>query len=173
MTLKEILTDVYNNIDEVDEDEQVEIIVKNAINEAYAELCAEDVRTSRAYVPVINGVATLPDGLISIIKMNPEKKSGDTIKGNSLITSNTGVIELFYTYQRDSLVNDDDEPDFHKSLVGALPIYAHYKYRMYRKKYNMAQLLLQEYNRIITQFRLLVKSRQENQSDVEAIQDVL
>ena len=35
MNFKQLLDLTYNMIDEVDEDEQIEIIVKGAINEAY------------------------------------------------------------------------------------------------------------------------------------------
>lgn len=169
MTYAEILTNVYNIIDEVDLDEQVEIIVKNAINEAYARLCAEDVRLTKAYVPIINGVATMPTNLISIIEITPVLASGDYVKGNSIITTQTGKYELLYSYVRDAMVDAEDEPDLHDVLVGALINFAHYKYFLHRKKTDMSQLTLNEYNSTVYTFRDLVKSRTRDITGVETI----
>ena len=51
MNFKEIIDLAYNMIDETDYDEQVEIIVKEAINEAYQDLAKIDMRLSIGYFP--------------------------------------------------------------------------------------------------------------------------
>ena len=173
MTYEEIINGVYNNIDEVDYDEQIEIIVKNAINEAYIRLCAEDVRLAKAYVPIVNGVATLPSNLISIVSTAPELGAKDYVVGNSIITNSTGIIEVLYSYVRDRLVENTDEPDLHDTLQNALVSFAHYKYLLHRKKMNEAQMLLNEYNISIYTYRDLVKNRDNEMTGSFTIQDVL
>ena len=172
MTYADILTSIYNIIDEVDLDDQVTIIVKNAVNESYARLCAEDVRLTKAYVPVINGVATMPTNLISIVKLTPALTNTDFVKGNSIVTNNTGTFELLYSYVREALDLDTDEPDLHDTLIGALVSFAHYKYFLHRKKADMAQLMLNEYNSCIYTFKDLIKSRDKDMTGVETIFDV-
>lgn len=172
MIYADILTSIYNNIDEIDLDEQVTIIVKNAVNEAYARLCAEDVRLTKAYVPIINGIATMPTNLISIVKLTPELTRLDYVRGNSIVTDNTGTYELLYSYVREALSLDTDEPDLHDVLVNGLVSFAHYKYFLHRKKADMAQLMLNEYNSCVYTFRDLVKSRDRDITGVETIFDV-
>ena len=60
MNFRELIDLTNNTIDETDQDDQIDVIVKNAINKAYLDLSNIDLRVTRAYVPVINGVATLP-----------------------------------------------------------------------------------------------------------------
>ena len=81
MNFSTIKEKVYNRIDETDYDEQIENIVEGAINQAYMELCKIDKRISRAYIPVINGVATLPENTLEIIKVIPELGKEDKIEG--------------------------------------------------------------------------------------------
>ena len=124
MNFKQILDLAYNIIDEVDEDEQIEVIVKNAVNEAYRELSKIDKRISTAYVPVIMGTATLPDGCLQIVQCTPELDNNDKLIGNSIITSKTGILELIYAIAPDDLENDEDEPELNVYLHEALSLYA-------------------------------------------------
>ena len=150
-TLKE---KTYNRIDETDYDEQIENIVEGAINQAYMELCKIDKRISRAYTPIINGVATLPDNILEIIKITPELDSEDIIEGRNIITSKEGVLEVLYNYSRDELVEDDDEPELHINLQYALINYAVYKYYLHRKKENLATVALNDYQFSIAQYEI-------------------
>lgn len=173
MNYKEIVDSVYNNIDEVDFDAQIEIIVKNAINESYIRLCAEDVRLAKAFIPIINGVATLPTNLISIVKSTPELGNLDYTVGGSIVTEKTGMLEILYSYVRERLIEDTDEPDLHDTLQNALATFAQYKYLLHRKKINEAQMLLNEYNISVYMFKELVKSRDNNTIGGCFIQNVL
>lgn len=173
MNYKDIIYGVYNNIDEVDFDEQIEIIVKNAINESYIRLCAEDIRLTKAFVPIINGVVTLPSNLISIVKTIPTLDATDYIVGGSIVTDKTGMLEILYSYVREALIEDTDEPDLHDSLQNALVTFAHYKYLLHRKKTNEAQMLLNEYNISVYTFRDLIKSRDNSMTGADVIQNVL
>lgn len=152
MTFSEIVNLAYNMIDEIDYDEQVEIIVKNAINEAYADLCKKDKRLNRAYIPIINGIATLPDDIISVEMCTPTLDSSDRIIGNSIVTNKEGILEILYSYSRDSLVEDDEEPDLHKDLHRALAMFACYRYFMYRKKIENAESFQNNYETLVFKY---------------------
>ena len=145
MNFKQILDLAYNIIDEVDEDEQIEVIVKNAVNEAYRELSKIDKRISTAYVPVIMGTATLPDECLQVIQCTPKLDGNDKLIGNSIITSKTGILEMVYAVAPDDLEQDEDEPELNVYLHEALSLYAVYKYMLHRKKETMAQQFLNRY----------------------------
>lgn len=170
MTFKEILDVVYNTIDETDYDDQIEVIVKSAINEAYQSLCKEDVRLNRAYLPIINGLCTLPTNIINIVKTTPELAGGDRVIGNSVITDKSGVIELLYSYVREVLINDEDEPDLHEILVNAIPHYASYKYFSHRKKGEVANIFYGNYMNAIYEFREYIKDKTQDMTGIETIQ---
>lgn len=152
MTFAEIRELAMNMIDETDVDTQVDIIVNNAINKAYADLCKKDIRLTRAYVPIINGIATLPTNFIKIESTKPSMSDNDKKVGNAIVTDKTGVIELLYAYVREALVNDLDEPDLHETLQRCLAYYACYKYFSYRKKPDIARLFLEDYNNDVFTF---------------------
>lgn len=152
MNFGELIKLTYNYIDETDEDEQIEIIVKGAINEAYSILSSKDARLNRAYIPIINGVATLPEDNIGIVNCTPELESSDLIIDNNIITSKTGTLELLYKYVRETLVDDNDEPDIHLLLQYAMVNYACYKYFLYRKKVEVAQSFNNQYEGYVFKF---------------------
>lgn len=152
MNFKDIQDIAYNMIDEVDLDEQVEIIVKSAINESYMSLCARDKRVQTAYVPIIMGVATLPEDIISVEKITPPLGQTDKRIGSNIITDKTGTFSVLYSYVREPLVTDNDEPDLHLTLQYALATYACYKYFEYRKKESVASTFLTNYSMAIMEF---------------------
>jgi hypothetical protein len=127
-------------MNQTDADPQIDIIVKTAINHAYMnELAKVDKRVTRAYVPIINGAATLPDDILSIESITPEIKPGDRRIGNVILTSLTGVFTLDYSYLREPLVNDTDELDLSKKYFYPLALYGAYAYYKHRKKSNEEQ----------------------------------
>lgn len=146
MNYKEIQDIAYNMIDEVDLDDQIAVIVQSAINKAYLDLCVKDKRITITYVPIIRGVATLPDDIISVERITPNLSTDDKRVGNNIITDKTGTFSLVYSYIREPLINDTDEPDLHLSLQYALATYACYKYFEYRKKTDVASTFLTNYN---------------------------
>lgn len=154
MTLKEIMDIVKNLIDETDVDPQIDVIVKSSINEAYRNLCSVDKRVTTAYIPVVNGVATLPENYISTVKLSPKLSDGDMYVGNTIVTDKTGTFTLVYTYTRNELTRDTDEPDLHPSLVSALWNWAAYKYWMHRKRSGIPDYFLQAYNSTLNGFLL-------------------
>ena len=154
MNFGEILDLAYNLIDETDYDEQVEIIVKNAINEAYADLCRKDKRLTIGYVPIVRGMATLPEDIISIELCTPPLSGADRRVGNAIITDKTGVFEIMYSYTREPLVEDEDVPDLHQDLHRALAIFACYRYFMHRKKIEVAHMFLNNYDTEVFKYEL-------------------
>lgn len=167
MTFKELIDLANNIIDETDYDEQIDIIVKHAINKAYLDLSNYDLRLSRAYVPIINGVATIPNNCTKIIKTVPSLGFGDKIIGSSIVTDKEGVIEILYAYTREALVNDDDEPDLNTVLQYALVTYACYKYFEHRKKIEVANSFLNNYNQEVSGFNSDMDNSPETVTEVE------
>lgn len=170
MTFLELKELSYNMIDETDLDEQVEIIVANAINKSYADLCRKDVRLTRVYIPIINGVATLPSNFIRLEKVIPELSSNDKRVGNVITTDKTGSFEILYAYQREMLVEDSDEPDLHEMLQRCLSYYACHKYFAYRKKVELSKMFLEDYNADI--FGFLDEVENNINASVEVIKDI-
>lgn len=152
MTFEEIRELAMNMIDETDVDEQVDIIVNNAINKAYADLCKKDIRLTRAYIPIINGIASLPNNLIKVEKTKPVLSDGDKKVGNAILTEKKGVIEVLYAYTREPLVELDDEPDLHINLHKTLAYYACYKYFSYRKKPEIARMFFEDFSNDLYSF---------------------
>jgi hypothetical protein len=166
MNFKEILDIARNIIDETDEDEQIDVILKSAINKAYIDLSSVYKRLNNSYIPIVNKIATLPDDLIGIEYISPSLDSTDKRIGKNILTSKTGTFELIYSYIREPLVNDTDEPDLDLALQYALAMYGCYKYSEYKKRDNMVQMFMQSYQNEVSNFL--------DRSDVqeEYIQDV-
>jgi hypothetical protein len=119
-------------------DDQIDVIVKNAINYAYTnEIGLKDKRFNTAYIPVVNGLAKLPSDLLSVEEIKPSLKPGDRLLGESAIkTSFKGVLEVLYTVIREPLLKDNEEPDVNKKYFWALVMYGCYAYFKHRKKPN-------------------------------------
>lgn len=146
MNYGEIFQLVKNIIDETDTDEQVDSIVKSSINEAYTELCRVDSRLSTSYIPVINGIATLPDDLISIVKAEPEFENGERVVGNAILSPLEGkTYTIIYNYTREPLVSDTDEVDLDTGLHYALALYATSIYFGHRKRIETSEMFNQRY----------------------------
>lgn len=152
MNFRELIDLTNNTIDETDFDEQIETIVKNAINKAYLDLSNIDLRVTRAYVPVINGVASIPNNCCKIVSTSPKLDSSDKIVGYSIITNKEGVIELLYAYTREPMIEDTDEPDLNTNLQYALTTFACYKYFEHRKKIDVANSFLNNYSQEVQGF---------------------
>ena len=154
MIYKDMINVVKNIIDETDEDSQVDVIIKQGINEAYRDLAKVDKRVKIAYVNIINGIAQIPIDCESVIKITPELISTDKKMGNTIITTQTGTFTIIYSYYRDDLVNDNDEPDLVLELQDALITYACYTYYKYRKKPNEVSIYLSDYNNAKSEFSI-------------------
>lgn len=152
MNFRELITLANNTVDETDYDEQIEAIIKNAINKAYIDLSNVDLRVTKGYLPVINGIATIPTNCFKIVQTTPKLSNTDKVIGNSIITDKTGVIEMLYSYTREPMIEDTDEPDLNTTLQYAIVSYACYKYFEHRKKIDVANSFLNNYMQEVQSF---------------------
>ena len=154
-TFGDIVTLTKNIINQTDPDEQIDIIVKTAINHAYMnELAKEDKRITKAFIPIINGVATLPDDIMSIERLEPALNPDDMKLGNAIITSLTGRFTLIYSYLREPLVNDGDELDMNTKYFYPLALYGAYAYYKHRKKSAEEQSFYASYRQAILDLKV-------------------
>lgn len=166
MTLLEMLTDIKNLINETDPDEQIDSIIKVAINHSYlSDLSRLDKRLSTAYVPIINGVASLPTDLLSIYSTSPSLKEDKHI-GGVIITKSTGLLTVMYYSSREKVINDSDEIDLCDSLMYALTLYGASVYFDYRKKTDMSRWYMMKYTDIKTQYESDQDDTDETVGDV-------
>ena len=145
MTLQEIKFAINNLIDELDDDEQVDIIITNAINKAIFDLSKIDKRLSSAYCPVIMGKADLPDDALEVIQISPSLIAGERRIGNAILSNRKTTFEVMYNYTRPKLESDTDEPELHEDLHYAIVVYACAMYFKHRKKQDISNMYMQEY----------------------------
>ena len=147
MNFKSIYEAVMNKCNVDLDDEQGVAVIKNGINEAYNEISKVEAFTSKTPIPIINGVATLPEDLLEIIKIEPSLSGDDFIKGSKIFTSNKGSLILTYSYMPEDLVNDKDEPEislkYHKLLI----TYGCFSYFQFKKKNDVANAYYGSYQR--------------------------
>lgn len=144
MNFKQIIEITMNRINETDIDEQIDIIVKSAINHSYLhDLSTIEPSISTAYIPAINGLITLPEDFSKIINISPD----NIIKkiGNNLLVSKDGIYTIMYEVTPEPLVNDEDTPLISEKLQYLLSTYACYEYFNYRKKIQVANNFLNQY----------------------------
>lgn len=167
MNFRELIDLANNIIDETDYDEQIEAIVKSALNKSYLDLSNLDKRVTRAYIPIVNGVVTIPTNCNKIISTIPKLEVYDRIIGNSIVTDKEGVIEMLYSYTREPLVEDEDEPDLNIILQYAMVTYACYKYFEHRKKTEVANTFLNNYTQELQMFNNDLDMTPETIQEVE------
>jgi hypothetical protein len=167
VTFKEILDLSKNRIDELDSTTQIDEILKSAVNDAYInELSRHDKRINKAFIPVINGTATLPDDLDMVESISPSLVKGERRVGNVILSSRDVMFTIIYSYIRETLVNDADVLDISDKFKMLLSTYACYLYFQYRKKTSIAQMFLNDYE------MKLAKIFDEDNFGDETIQDV-
>jgi hypothetical protein len=124
----------------------IDSIVKNAINHAYMfDLCIKNPTVSTAYVPVVNGVAELPEDIDKIVSITPELIYGEKRTGKSILSNRDTTFTITYTVVPEPLIDDTDIPDLSSKLRYLLSTFACYSYFTYKKKTDIAQMFLEEY----------------------------
>lgn len=151
MNFKECLDQAKNLIDEVEQDTQIDIILKNALNEAYTELSTIDKQVRTTYIPVINGKATFPLDIVKVVNISPSD-SNAKLEGNAYYTSSDGIITLDYVATREPLVLETDEIILNKQLQYAMTLYGAYRYYQHRRKTDIANMFLNNYLRTLSMF---------------------
>lgn len=155
MTLADILNLVSNNLNIKEDDSSTRVTIKNVSNEAYMILCAIDKRIANAYIPIINGIATIPQTSLGVLKCTPPLDYGDKIYGNSIVTNKTGVLEILYFYARERLVEDEDELDLHITLQQALINYVCYIVCNGNGEISQGESFYNAYLRNVSQFEMV------------------
>lgn len=149
----ETFLDIYNlvlgRVDEDTPDFPVESMIKDAINHAYDQIVKRNRRYTSTVAVVVNGIATLPDDLVSIEKITPLLVSGEYRKGNAIFSPKGTQFTIVYSASPERLVKDTDVPDVPKRFFYIMSSYACYVYYIYRKKPQIAPMYLQEYKGVI------------------------
>lgn len=156
MNLQEVLELTNNIIDETDYDQQIETIVKNAINFAYLTI-ANKIDKKSELIPIsYSKVVKLPTNCTSVIDVI----SGDyvlsnidySIKSDSIIfhTKEYSDLKLLYNKNIAPLINGTDTLDIEDRYCFACAMYGAYVYSVHRKRIELASLLLSDYNNLLS-----------------------
>lgn len=141
MTFKEILDLTKNRVDETDPDAQIDLIIKEGINHSYIyDLSKLDPRLSTAYVPVANGMATLPDDLNNIVKISPSLIPGESRVGNAILSDRDVTFTITYTVVPEPMALDNDEPDLNQKFHYMLSTAGCIEYFAFKKKTNLVEM---------------------------------
>lgn len=146
MTLKEILDLTKNRIDETDVDEQIDSLIKNAINHSYLfDLSIKDQHVKSAYVTPVNGVATLPSDILKVISISPALTKDEHRTGNSIISNRDVDFTIIYSVVPKPMISDTDKPIVSERYHYCMSTYACAEYYNFKKKTQNAQLMLRMY----------------------------
>jgi hypothetical protein len=147
MKYKEIIDLTKNRVDEYDSsDTQVDTIVKNAINHSYMfDITVKEPRVTMTYVPVINGIATLPDDINKILSITPELSHKERRIGNVILSNYAGTYTIIYSTVPTPLVADEDVPQVSEKYHYSMSTYACYEYFISKKKTALAQQFYSTY----------------------------
>lgn len=144
--------DIYLlTLDRVDEeagDTQVDNIIKEAINHSYInDISKCDKRFVTDTITVTSGIAELPDGCDSIEKITPALGTGEYRKGNVIFSNlaDDSVYSITYSPIPTGLSANADVPNCSEKYFYVMSTYACYAYFCFKKKNEVAQLYLAEY----------------------------
>lgn len=168
MNFAEILEITKNRIDETFEDEQVDVIIKSAINHAYLfDLSKIDPHFETEEITIVDGKANLPTNLRFIESFNRELKPGEYRKGKVLFSPYEGdTISITYAVIPKKLEEDSDIPLLSEDLQYLLTTKACEAYFKHRKKNSLANLYRDEYEYEKEQFRMVQDDTEEAVIDV-------
>lgn len=152
LILRDIVSIVSKSLEIKPDDTNTITLVKNATNEAYMLLCKTDKRIARGYIPIVNGIATIPENSLGIMKCTPQLDITDRIYGNSIVTDKEGILEILYFYARDLLIEDEDEIDLHLTLQQGIINFVCYIVCLGRNELNQAESFYNAYMRNISQY---------------------
>jgi hypothetical protein len=145
MNLRELINLTLERVGEREGNRRIDSVIKNAVNHAYLyDLSEKDKRLSTAYIPVINGLATLPEDINTIESISPSLIGGERRIGNAILSSRDTVFTVTYSSVREPLVEDTDEPDLNQKYQYLLSTYACYEYYNLKQD-NRANMFLNEY----------------------------
>jgi hypothetical protein len=136
---KDIVDMAKNMINFTDEDPQIDLIIKGAINHFYRfDMAKISKNITRGIMIPVNGLAKLPEDCLQPIEFDPPLNSSDKMYENSDVikTSLTGSINIIYSAVREPLVADDDVPEVAQKYWYPMALYGCMRYYTHRKKWN-------------------------------------
>lgn len=155
MNLSEVLKITNDLIDETDIDEQIESIIKNAINYAYLIIASKIDRRSISKELTYSKFIKVPNDFVSVIDMlgGDEILTSDdySIKGDTIIfhTKRFSSVTMIYNKTTLPLVNPTDILDIDDRYCFACAMYGAYAYSVHRKRTELASILLSDFNNLI------------------------
>lgn len=141
----ELLDVTKNRVNYTDPDPQIDLILKEALNEAYKQISKEICIVQIAYIPIIQEVAALPDDSIEVISTKPELLAGDEIRGQSILTKHNGVLEVQYVSLPEPMIKETDPIEIPEKYHFALTTYAASIYFGFKKKIPMAEYYMSQW----------------------------
>lgn len=168
MNYRDILNLVYSFIDELDNDEQIIKIIKEAVNHAYLTIANDIDKKSTTITLPYSKIIDLPQDINTIIDIASENKLLSTrdysIKANKIImhTSKYSTLDLYYTKKATKLVSDTDIVNVDDRYTYNIVLYGAYAYALHRKKIELANLLSKDMNELIKNNFVPMKLEQEN-----------
>lgn len=153
-TFGELLTYTKNRVNFIDEDEQVDMILKEAINQSYTTISKQIKTLQTAYLPVIDGVALLPDDCLEVIKLEPELYASDRIKGSNILTKHEGTLTVSYVGTIDRLEKPQDVLDIPQQYIYPISTYACSQYYAFKKKLDIADYLYGNYMELLENLKV-------------------
>jgi hypothetical protein len=146
MNFKEIIDLTKNRIDETDVDEQIDSIIKNAINHSYLfDLSIKDQHVKTAYITPVNGIATLPSDILKIINISPALTKGEYRVGNVIVSNREVDFTVIYSVVPKPMVSDTDKPSISERYHYSMSTYACAEYYNFKKKTSNAQIMADMY----------------------------
>lgn len=167
MTFLEVLTLVKNRVNETDEDEQINIILKNAINYAYLTLRKKvDLRTTEITIPVIGmGAIKLPADFMGVVTMKDNdgyllNRNDVVIVADTIMTLREEITSIILTYIKAPamLTTDNTVMELKDIYCLACSIYACYSFYTYKKKVEIANLVANEFNSLLKTDGILIRN---------------
>jgi hypothetical protein len=147
-TFSDIIELTKQRVDETDADEQVLLIIKEAINHSYIfDLSQIEENFNSTIVPVINGLASLPSDLNKIVKTSPSLVNGEYKRGNAIFSDREIDFTIIYSIVPSPLVNPTDVPKVSSKCLYTMSTYACAEYFKYRKKNAAEQMFRDSYER--------------------------
>lgn len=153
-TFEELLMYTKNRVNFIDEDEQVDMILKEAINFAYTTISKEIKTMQTAYLPVIDGVAILPDDCLEVLKIEPDLYASDRIKGSNIMTKHEGTLTVSYVGTIDRLEKPKDVLDIPQQYVYPISTYACSQYYAFKKKADLSDFLYGTYMKLLEDLKI-------------------
>lgn len=111
MNLKQIIKLCCKTLLIKDDDTDSIEILKADINEAYEDISQFDKRINIVTLKTIKNKATLPEDINKIESISPELEDDEKIIGNTIITNSDKTFILTYSYVKEPLIYDTDEPE--------------------------------------------------------------